>query len=85
MGRENKNKSNIEKQKISFQQATKVFEDSKHKTTKSNQNGENRWKAVGKIYDMLYSVVYTLREKIIKRIISARKSNKQERQDYLNQ
>ena len=80
---EKKNKSNIEKHSIDFEEATKVFDDEKHKIRKSNQNGENRWKAIGIISKWLFSVIFTMREQAI-RIISARRANKDERQIYLN-
>lgn len=45
--------------------------------------GEDRWKIIGKTYDSIVSVIYTVRNKVI-RIISARKASINERDEYNN-
>ncbi len=79
---ENKNKSNIKKHGIDFEYAKAIFDDKNNEIIPSDQNKENRWKAIGKISKWLFSVIFTIRKQVI-RIISARKANKQERQIYL--
>jgi uncharacterized DUF497 family protein len=82
----NKNKSNIEKHKIDFNDAKLVFEDPKRKVTpdKRRDYGEDRYKVVGKIFGAIISVIFTLRNSLI-RIISARKASLNEREEYNNQ
>ncbi len=79
----NKNDSNKDKHGIDFNKAKEVFKDpnlvkmnSKHKSS-----FEERLIAVGEILANLFSVIYTMRDNIT-RIISARRSNKQERKAY---
>ena len=83
---EKKNKSNIEKHKIDFNDAKEVFKDEKCKTIKSPKKdcAEERFLTVGKIFKVLIVVIYTIRKQVT-RIISVRRANKQERKDYLNQ
>jgi len=79
---ENKNKSNIEKHGIDFNDAKGVFNDINRTNSEDNRKdyGENRWIMIGLIANILLTVVYTIRNAI--RIISARRSNKKERQEY---
>jgi uncharacterized DUF497 family protein len=82
---ENKNKSNLEKHGIDFNQAKKVFND-KDKiefTDKRKDYGEERIKIIGKAMDLLLSVVYTMQDTTV-RIISARAASRKERKDYNN-
>jgi len=67
-----KNVSNNEKHKISFERAGKLFEDSRKLVFESVriEFEEKRYIAVGKIFDVLYTAVYTKRNNKI-RIISA--------------
>jgi len=70
---ENKNKSNIEKHGIDFNQAKEVFnDDNKVEVPDDRQDyGEKRTKIIGKAVDLILSVIYTLRGAAT-RIISAR-------------
>ncbi len=82
---ENKNKSNLEKHGIDFNQAKEVFND-KDKieiTDKREDYGEERTKIIGKAMDLLLSVIYTMRDATV-RLISARASSRKERKDYNN-
>lgn len=80
---ENKNISNQEKHKFSFEDATDVFNDEERLKFSSDKNGEARILTIGKAFQMIVSVVYTTRDLVI-RIISARRSNKKERRVYLS-
>ena len=61
---ENKNKSNLEKHGVDFNQAKEMFNDKdKIKTTDNRKNyGEERKKIVGKAMDLLLSVVFTMQQ-----------------------
>lgn len=77
-----KNKSNQEKHKIAFEDAIDIFNDEDRIQYSSIKNSERRFLTIGKAFQALISVVYTTRELVI-RIISARRSGKEERRDYL--
>lgn len=79
---EEKNKLNQEKHKIAFEDAVDIFNDEDRIQYTSIKKGERRFLTVGKAFQALISVVYTSREFVI-RIISARRSRKRERKDYL--
>ncbi len=79
---EDKNKSNQEKHKIAFEDAVDIFNDEDRIRFASTKNGERRFLTVGKAFQALISVVYTTRDLVV-RIISARRSRKGERRDYL--
>jgi uncharacterized DUF497 family protein len=83
---ETKNKTNIEKHGIDFNDAKEVFNDQNRKTSPDLRKdyGEKRYITVGKIFKALITVVFTFRG-IVTRIISARISNTKEREKYLNQ
>ena len=72
--------SNLEKHNIAFEDAATIFDDPYHflvDVTKP-EYGENRYRAIGRIYGgRLVAVVYTNREER-RRIISARKARKNE-------
>lgn len=80
---EDKNKTNINKHGISFQNAAKVFLD-KNKIilfdSIHSTKAEQRYIVIGKVADILF-VVYTERKENI-RLISARLANKEEREIY---
>lgn len=80
---ENKNKSNIEKHGIDFDDAKGVFKDENSIVSPDLRKdyGEGRWKIIGKIFGSIISVIYTMREEAI-RIISARKASRKEREEY---
>ncbi|MBR4605403.1 MAG: BrnT family toxin [Lachnospiraceae bacterium] len=86
---ENKNRINYAKHGVSFEVASKVFNDPLAAYIFDRiVDGEERWHAVGKIDNLpLIVVVHTYRnennEEII-RIISARKATQHERRQYEN-
>ncbi len=79
---ENKRQSNLRKHGIDFVVASKIFE---NYTVEFEDNrydyGEDRFVVIGIIGSQILTVVYTTRNDII-RIISARKSTKEERKIY---
>ena len=80
---EEKNKTNQQKHGISFNQATKVFDDQNRLEyeDKRRDYGESRWVTIGKLVNVFVVVVYTLRDTAI-RIISARRASRDERTRY---
>lgn len=80
---EDKEKINIRKHKVSFDEAALVFfddtrveyHDAKHSVY------EDRWIAIGEVNDILF-VVFTEREENTLRLISARPAEKNERRRY---
>lgn len=80
---ENKNKINIKKHGISFMKAAYVFKDPNYVEIYDEIHSiyEDRYKVIGLI-DQLLCVIVTYRENGIVRIISARKANQEERNEY---
>ena len=80
---ENKNKANIAEHKISFGEATEIFDYPIYETVGNRfQYNEIRYVGIGRNNQMvILTVVYTDRRNTI-RIISARRSTKQERRLY---
>ncbi len=78
-----KNESNKEKHKISFERAVKVFDDQNKVIYESDSKdyGEKRYLAIGFIFEVLFTVVYTIRD-TIHRIISSRRANEKETKIY---
>ncbi len=78
-----KAEDNLRKHKISFQQASRVFDDlfALIEQDFSEDYGEDRFLATGMIEGLLVTVVYTEREERA-RIISARKANSDEQRRY---
>ena len=83
---ENKNRKDRKKHGIGFEEAKGVFRDPKRITFKDQRRnyGEERWKTIGTIFGVIISVIYTIRETAT-RLISARKANAKERDEYSNQ
>lgn len=79
---ENKNKKNKLKHKISFEDATKVFDDDKRLQYAVDRNEERRYITIGKALKVIITVVYTIRNFAF-RLISARPARKDERERYL--
>jgi len=79
----NKNELNTKKHSFSFEEAKEVFNDNQRVTYESNniEFSEKRYIPVGKIINLLYTVIFTFRDTNI-RIISARRSNDKERKEY---
>ena len=78
-----KAETNLRKHKISFQAASRVFNDPLVLLEQdlSEDYGEDRFLAVGRVDGALMTVVYTERGDCI-RIISARKANSHEQRAY---
>lgn len=83
---EGKNQKNVQKHGVDFNDAKEVFQDSRRLTSPDLRKdyGEDRWKTVGAVLGLIFSVIFTLRESAI-RIISARKASRKERDEYFNQ
>lgn len=78
---EDKRQKNLIKHKLDFIDARFVFDDSYRIELEDERNGEMRYKTIGQVNGIVSLVVYTNRGKK-KRIISARKANKDERKAY---
>ncbi|WP_165173478.1 BrnT family toxin [Adlercreutzia sp. ZJ242] len=78
---EGKNGSNIEKHKVSFEEAQVIWEDPDLMVISARKRGERRQMAIGRAYAVMFSVVHTKRGEAV-RIISARRSTKKEVQRY---
>ena len=80
---ENKNKKNKEKHGISFEEAKEVFKDEDRVEYQDFRRdyGEERWKVIGQIFGAIITVIYTIR-KTAKRLISARRASRKERERY---
>ena len=80
-----KDETNIKKHDgISFKIAARVFLDSKRIEKYDEQHStleEQRWNAIGLVEDVLF-VVFTERKNDIIRLISARKANQEEINEY---
>jgi uncharacterized DUF497 family protein len=79
-----KAESNLQKHGIGFAAATAVFDDPNHieEDTTRLEQGETRTKAVGMVKEeLIVAVIYTDREQK-RRIISARRAGKNERDKY---
>lgn len=81
-----KAKSNLEKHGITFRRAIEVFDDHRAITTDVTKpgHGETRFKTVGLVSGGFITVIYTDRGSL-RRIISARRSRRNERRDYNDQ
>jgi uncharacterized DUF497 family protein len=75
--------SNLEKHGIAFRRAVRVFDDPHATTTDVTkpEHGEIRFKTVGLVRGMFITVIFTDRG-LIRRIISARRSRRNERREY---
>ncbi len=79
---ENKRLANLAKHDIDFQDAKRVFDGPVFERMES-RHGEDRIFAIGLMEDIEIVVVYVMRGKR-RRIISARRAHRDERQDYTN-
>ena len=77
----NKRELNLKKHQIDFVGAIKVFDDPDRIEFSSLRKGEERLQTIGMVYEVVISLVYTIR-KNKKRIISARRASKNEREIY---
>lgn len=79
---ESKRKSNFAKHRIDFRDAVRIFEGPVFEKA-NRSHGEDRVLAIGLIEDIEIVVVYVIRGEH-RRIISARRAHRDERQDYAN-
>lgn len=79
---EGKRQSNLAKHYIDFRDAIRVFAGPVFETTDSRR-GEDRIVAIGSVENVEVVVVYVIRGQR-RRIISARRAHRNERQDYAN-
>jgi uncharacterized protein len=77
---ENKSDANLPKHGIAFAEASEAF-DGAVVVTRSDRNHEERWVAVGKSHGRMVTIVFTVRNQVI-RIISARHPRPNERRAY---
>lgn len=77
-----KNELNIEKHKVSFEDAAEIWDDPDLLILHARKVGEKRLMAIGRTYAMLLSVVHTERGEDTVRIISARRATERERKSY---
>jgi len=79
---ERKRESNLVKHHIDFQDARRIFDGPVFERTESRR-GEERVLAIGLMEDIEIVVVYVIRGNR-RRLISTRRANRDERQDYAN-
>jgi len=77
---ENKNKANVKKYGIAFEDAAKIFL-AQRVEKRSDRANEKRYITVGEVNNRVIAVIYTLRGENV-RIISARKARKNEEREY---
>jgi uncharacterized protein len=82
-----KNRLNIEKHHLSFENAKRVFDDPLHRSVfQGYADGEERWETTGMIAGLVVVVVVSTPRlqggEEITRIISARRATKRERKAY---
>jgi uncharacterized protein len=80
---ESKREANLAKHHIDFQDAKQIFDGPVFERMES-RHGEDRILAIGLMEGIEIVVVYVMRGKR-RRIISARRAHRDERQDYANQ
>jgi len=75
---------NLQKHRVSFEDAALVFYDAGRIEAYDGREdyGEDRWAPIGLAYSAVLYVVYTVRHEDSIRLISARKANADERQQY---
>ena len=78
---ENKRDANLQKHGIDFIDAIQTFKDLNRIEAKTIRKNEERYKTIGIVNSVALLVVYTLRNGK-KRIISARRASKEERNAY---
>ncbi len=76
-----KREINLKKHEIDFVGAIKIFEDLDRIEFVSHRKGEERFQTIGMVHGVIISLIYTVR-KDEKRIISARRASKHERETY---
>lgn len=82
---ERKARTNLAKHGVSFETASKVFDDpGLRERHDDSSNDESRFRVVGRIGTQVYFVVYTEREGAL-RIITARRASRHEEKAYYAQ
>jgi uncharacterized DUF497 family protein len=78
-----KREINLQKHDIDFRDAIAVFEDAQHmlENTTRPEHGERRTKVIGRAGALLICVIFTDRGEV-RRIISARRASRNERERY---
>ena len=81
-----KNRENVKKHGLSFQEAAPVFLDPyliiRHDETHSTMN-ETRWKGIGVLNnELLLAVIFTEESENVVRLISAREASRKEKEHY---
>ncbi len=79
---ENKNWKNKEKHNLSFEDASRVFDDENRLQYVVESKDETRYITIGKVFKVIITVVYTIRNFAF-RLISARAARKDERKHYI--
>jgi uncharacterized DUF497 family protein len=81
----NKNLLNRQKHGIRVEDAIHIFDDENRieQPDVRNEYGEERWKTIGLVFGIVFSVIFTMRDIAI-RIISARRASRKEREEYYN-
>jgi uncharacterized DUF497 family protein len=79
---EKKRESNLKKHGIDFIDAVEVFSDTDRVDIDSTRNGEKRGQTIGLIFDVVVILLVHVSRDQKKRIISARKASRKEREMY---
>jgi uncharacterized DUF497 family protein len=79
---ESKRQANLAKHLVDFEDATKIFDGPVFEQAR-RRHGEDRVLGIGLVEDIEIVVVYVMRGEC-RRIISARRAHRDERQDYAN-
>lgn len=82
-----KNRRNVEKHRLSFENAVRVFHDPLHKSVlQGHIDHEERWETIGTIVGLVVVVVITTVRhadgRQVTRLISARRATRRERMAY---
>ncbi len=78
-----KARSNELKHGVTFEFATRAFDDISRTERADSSSVEKRWATVGLVEGIEIYVVYTVRNEAV-RLISARKATRNEREEYWN-
>lgn len=81
---ENKREVNLKKHGIDFVDAIKIFADTDRIEFESTRNGEKRYQVIGSIDEIIVILLVYADRSGKKRIISARRASKKEREVYYN-
>lgn len=80
---EAKARTNLKKHKVSFLTGAAIFSNQRlERIDDREDDGEQRWVALGRVDGEVYRVVFTRRGENLIRLISAQKASKDEREIY---